>query len=66
MSSLASPNLPSDEQSNDPFFGTNYRMVSFIGSGGMGDVYVVEHRTLSMKYAAKILRVKQRHGQENR
>jgi len=40
----------------DPFDGTDYRMVSLIGSGGMADVFVVEHRQLNMTYAAKLLR----------
>jgi serine/threonine-protein kinase len=40
----------------DPFEGTNYRAITLLGSGGMGEVYVVEHKTLFHKYAAKILR----------
>lgn len=40
----------------DPFDGTDYRMVSLIGSGGMADVFEVEHRRLNMTYAAKLLR----------
>lgn len=44
------------DPASDPFVGTDYRMVSLIGSGGMADVFVVEHRKLSMTYAAKLLR----------
>jgi len=51
---------PRDAEANvltmDPFEGTPYRMVSLLGSGAMAEVYVVEHRTLYTKYAAKLLR----------
>lgn len=40
----------------DPFVGTEYQALSLIGSGGMGDVYVVKHRTLEKIHAAKLLR----------
>jgi serine/threonine protein kinase len=40
----------------DPFAGTEYRALSLLGSGGMGDVYVVERRKLKKIHAAKLLR----------
>jgi serine/threonine protein kinase len=55
---MASPSLsPSSQHApTDPFVGTDYRALSLIGSGGMGDVFLVEHRRLSKTYAAKVLR----------
>lgn len=40
----------------DPFEGTDYRAVSRLGSGAMGDVFVVEHRNSDGIFAAKLLR----------
>ena len=56
---MAAPQSPiSDPHGlpDDPFVGTDYRALSLLGSGGMGDVYVVEHRTLKKIHAAKLLR----------
>jgi len=36
--------------------GTTYRRLARIGSGGMGDVYEVEHVRLQTRFAAKVLR----------
>jgi eukaryotic-like serine/threonine-protein kinase len=54
----ASQPLSSDPHGlvEDPFAGTEYRAMSLLGSGGMGDVYVVKHRTLEKIHAAKLLR----------
>ncbi|MCF8607595.1 serine/threonine protein kinase, partial [Gordonia sp. HY442] len=34
-----------------------YRVLSLLGSGGMGDVYVVEHPQLERKEAMKVISV---------
>jgi serine/threonine-protein kinase len=39
----------------DPFDGTSYRAVSRIATGAMGEVFVVEHRSLGTHFAAKLL-----------
>lgn len=49
-------NTEPEGMTEDPFAGTEYRAISFLGSGGMGEVYVVEHRTLKKIHAAKLLR----------
>lgn len=36
--------------------GTPYRALRFLGRGGMGEVWVVEHQTLRRRFALKILR----------
>jgi serine/threonine-protein kinase len=41
---------------NDPFAGTVYHVVRPLGGGGMGDVFVVEHREIGRHFAAKVLR----------
>jgi eukaryotic-like serine/threonine-protein kinase len=51
----AIPGAPSDHQLSD-FVGTSYRRIRRIGSGGMADVYEVEHVRLGSRFAAKILR----------
>ena len=56
MSTSPSADTNLIDPASDPFDGTDYRMVSLIGSGGMADVFVVEHRQLNMTYAAKLLR----------
>src|SRR5512133_1756649 len=40
----------------DPFEGTAYRMLELLGGGGTAEVFAVEHRRLSTKSAAKLLR----------
>lgn len=40
---------------DDPFRGTPYRAVGWIGRGGMGDVFKVEHAGLGSHFAAKLL-----------
>lgn len=45
---------PSSNES-DLFLGTNYRTVSRLGAGGMGEVFVVEHRELGREFVAKVL-----------
>ncbi len=40
----------------DEIFGSRYRRVRRIGTGGMADVYEVEHTTLGAHFAAKVLR----------
>lgn len=56
MSITPSANASPIEPASDPFEGTDYRMLSLIDSGGMADVFIVEHRTLHLSYAAKLLR----------
>ena len=55
---VASQPLTSDPLGTleDPFAGTEYRALSLLGSGGMGEVYVVENRALKKTHAAKLLR----------
>ena len=36
--------------------GTDYRVVGRLGKGGMGEVYVVEHRLMGRQFALKLLR----------
>jgi eukaryotic-like serine/threonine-protein kinase len=45
----------SSERPGDVFAGTNYRFVSRIGAGAMGEVFVVEHRELGRDFVAKVL-----------
>ncbi len=40
----------------DPFVGTQYRALGQLGEGGMGEVFLVEHRVLERTFVAKILR----------
>ncbi len=44
-----------DANRADIFAGTSYRFVSRIGAGGMGEVFVVEHRELGRDFVAKVL-----------
>ena len=46
----------SDQAALDDAFAPNYRRLRLIGSGGMGEVYEVEHLRLGSRFAAKILR----------
>jgi serine/threonine-protein kinase len=39
----------------DPLEGTRYRTVGLLGSGGMGQVYLVEHTGLGKRFVAKVL-----------
>src|SRR5690348_6838166 len=41
---------------DDAFDGTPYRMVRRLGSGGMSDVFIVQHRELEKEFVAKVLR----------
>ncbi len=41
-----------------PFEGTAYREVERLGGGGMGDVYLVEHRETGRRRVAKVVREK--------
>jgi serine/threonine protein kinase len=41
--------------SRDPLEGTRYRTVGLLGSGGMGQVYLVEHTGLGKRFVAKVL-----------
>jgi eukaryotic-like serine/threonine-protein kinase len=53
------PPLESPEvETSDPFEGTPYRMIRRLARGGMGQVYVVEHRELGRECVAKLIREK--------
>lgn len=39
----------------DPLEGSRYRTLGLLGSGGMGRVYLVEHKELSKRFVAKVL-----------
>ncbi|MBN2723412.1 MAG: protein kinase [Deltaproteobacteria bacterium] len=45
---------------NDPYIGRKiadkFRIIDFIGQGGMGSVYLAEHETLPRRFAIKILK----------
>jgi len=43
---------------NGPLHGTRYRILSRIGSGAMGEVFLVEHATLGRRFVAKVLHAK--------
>lgn len=47
--------LPSERVYFDHFEGTAYREIRHIGSGGMGDVYLVEHAQTGRALVAKLL-----------
>lgn len=40
---------------DDPFEGTPYRALSRLARGGMGEVFLVQHRALEKRFVAKIL-----------
>ncbi len=42
----------------DPFEGTSYRMLRHLARGGMGQVYLVEHRELGRECVAKVIHKK--------
>jgi eukaryotic-like serine/threonine-protein kinase len=52
----ASGPLPTSSVRAGQIFGRRYRVLSSLGSGGMGEVYVVEHLGLGCRMALKILR----------
>jgi tRNA A-37 threonylcarbamoyl transferase component Bud32 len=50
---------PQQSRPNDPRIGANigkYKVLSLIGTGGMADVYLVEHRHLGRRFALKRLK----------
>ena len=47
---------PSAESLEGLLVGTDYRAVRRLGKGGMGEVYVVEHRIMGRQFALKLLR----------
>ena len=52
---MADPRTDLETLEGDPFDGTPFQMVHRLSSGGMGEVFVVEHRELGRKFAAKVL-----------
>jgi eukaryotic-like serine/threonine-protein kinase len=55
LATIASNQLPL-EIPDDPFLGSRYRALYKLATGGMGDVYAVEHVELGRKFVAKLLR----------
>lgn len=53
MLEMNSTNGP--DQETDPFEGTAYRFKERIAAGGMGEVFLVEHRNLGRDWIAKVL-----------
>src|SRR5262249_25816867 len=52
---LDSPATDAPSPSGDLFAGTPYRVVRPLGSGGTGEVFLVEHTTSGKTFAAKLL-----------
>lgn len=52
--SSTNPNPPAAD--GDPLAGTKYKVLGRLGEGGMGEVYLVEHRVLGTEVVAKLLR----------
>jgi len=50
--------LTAQAEVSDPFEGTSYRMIRKLARGGMGQVYVVEHRELGRECVAKVVHQK--------
>src|SRR5687768_5897737 len=55
MAFMADPRSDPERIDSDPFEGTPFRMIQPLSSGGMGEVFAVEHRELGRKFAAKVL-----------
>jgi serine/threonine-protein kinase len=47
---------PPPSPPDDPFEGTPYRVLEALDGGGMGEVFVVEHRHLERRFIGKVLR----------
>ena len=58
------PEVLQHHVNRDPFRSTKYVTVDRLGSGGMGEVYLVEHRELGKRFVAKILH--KRYGSDPR
>jgi serine/threonine protein kinase len=43
-------------EASDPLAGTPYAAVERLGAGGMGEIFLVEHRALRRRFVAKLLR----------
>jgi eukaryotic-like serine/threonine-protein kinase len=55
MQTTRSKQAKQEPHPQDIFAGTSYRLVSRLGAGGMGEVFVVEHRELGREFVAKVL-----------
>lgn len=60
LAALAPMHTPPDLQSSpcnivDPFDGTPYRMIRPLARGGMGQLYLIEHRERSGEWVAKLI-----------
>jgi eukaryotic-like serine/threonine-protein kinase len=53
--SLTTDSGKADSTGSDLFTGTTYRTLSRIGAGGMGEVFLVDHRELGREFVAKVL-----------
>ena len=42
-------------ESGEPIVGSTYRILSLLGKGGMGNVYLAEHLIIGKQYALKML-----------
>jgi serine/threonine-protein kinase len=53
---FAAPLRPALDRTVGRILGTRYRVLSRLGEGGMGTVYLCEHAVLGRRYAVKVLR----------
>src|SRR5579859_6138902 len=55
LGSMADENWTREYEDGDVVPGTPYRVVTLLGAGGMGSVYIVEHVELGRRYVLKSL-----------
>lgn len=58
MTQLNPSTAPPEVSTSDPFEGTSYRLIRPLARGGMGQVFLVEHRELGRECVAKLVHEK--------